>query len=43
MRSKVLLYRLGAETEKGAALRALLGEAKLPALTVEGLARHLSR
>ena len=35
MRSKVLLYRLGEETEKGAALRAVLREQKLPALTVE--------
>lgn len=34
MRPKVLLYRLGGETEKGAALRALLDGAKLPALTV---------
>ena len=35
MRSKVLLYRLGEETEKGAALRAVLREQKLLTLTVE--------
>ena len=34
MRPKVLLYRLGEETEKGAALRAVLREQKLLTLTV---------
>ena len=34
MRPKVLLYRLGEETEKGAALRAILAELKLLTLTV---------
>ena len=35
MRAKALLYRLGAETEKGAALRTLLREAAILTLTAE--------
>ncbi len=35
MRPKALLYRLGEETEKGAALRTVLREAKILTLTVE--------
>ena len=35
MRAKVLLYRLGEETEKGKQLRAILREMKLLTLTVE--------
>ena len=35
MRPKVLLYRLGEETEKGKQLRAILREMKLLTLTVE--------
>ncbi|MBE6910792.1 MAG: DUF3783 domain-containing protein [Ruminococcaceae bacterium] len=35
MRAKVLLYRLGEETETGRALRAVLRERSIPALTVD--------
>lgn len=35
MRPKVLLYRLGGETEKGSALRAILDEMKILTLSVD--------
>ena len=35
MRAKVLLYRLGEESELGKSVRAILEEMKIPALTVD--------